>query len=315
MRIYDYQNSQELYPKKGGGGLLLYVNYSLVNKRWWDAISEARSVMSPFYRWGKVKESWSPEHTQLPLTFFGTDFFMALGGQAAQEGLPERKLESVHLPTVFEPGAGAQRMDSRWRGDLELAPRGRCDAASQTLRGSAVTTMLQQTLEHAVRENFGAEKQNFCGTNTVPGSQWVHHPFLGNYWNGEGGGNLEEGASEMWMVCRISWLVHRWAQMSCWAPNNGIFKQLHQQRQMLWNCTLFMNVLNEKRPRVAWKKWVTIRRGINSSFFSSKIIHSPCPHTHSLIQQIFTGSLLHGFCWCKGHNNRQNKHRLYPPGT
>lgn len=56
--------------------------------------------MSPFYRQGKVKESWSPEHTQLPLTFFWTDFFMALGGQAAQEGLPERKLESVHLPTV-----------------------------------------------------------------------------------------------------------------------------------------------------------------------------------------------------------------------
>lgn len=53
----------------------------------------------PFYRQGKVKESWSPEHTQLPLTFFWTDFLMALGGQASQEGLPERKLESV-LPTV-----------------------------------------------------------------------------------------------------------------------------------------------------------------------------------------------------------------------
>ena len=92
-------------------------------------------MMSPFYRRGKVKESWSPEHTQLPLTFFGTDFFMAPGGQAAQEGLPERKLESVHLPTVSnqEPAhcgsiAGGEEISSWPPGGAATPPPRRCAA-------------------------------------------------------------------------------------------------------------------------------------------------------------------------------------------
>lgn len=164
-----------------------------------------------------------------PVTFnvFRDGLLHGPGRPGRSGGPPWAEAGVSPSPNCFESGAGALRIDSRWRGDLELAPRGRCDAASQTLRGSAVTTMLWQTLEHAVPEKFGAEKQNFCGPNTMPGSQWVHHPFLGNYWNGEGGGNLEVGASEMWMVCRVSWLVHRWAQMSCWTPNNGIFKHCY----------------------------------------------------------------------------------------
>ncbi|XP_004443028.1 PREDICTED: uncharacterized protein C16orf52 homolog [Ceratotherium simum simum] len=41
---------------------------------------------------------------------------MAPGGQAAQEGLPERKLESVQLPTVWNPRGARSRRTARERG-------------------------------------------------------------------------------------------------------------------------------------------------------------------------------------------------------
>lgn len=120
----------------------------------------------PILQTGKVKESWSPEHTQLPLTFFWTDFLMALGGQASQ-GLPERKLESV-LPTVSNRGQRTVDRSPVAR-RLELAPRGRCDAIPDVARRCGHPQSFRRPWKTQYVK-FCAEKQNFCGTNPVPGS-------------------------------------------------------------------------------------------------------------------------------------------------
>lgn len=95
---------------------------------------------------------------------------MALGGQYFQEGLPERKLESVHLPTVSneEPAhcgsiAGGKESSS-W--PLGVLRRHILHASS-----SAVAPKLQKTLENAALQKILVQKNKTSGgTNPVPGS-------------------------------------------------------------------------------------------------------------------------------------------------
>ena len=94
---------------------------------------------------------------------------MAPGRQAAQQGLPERKLESVQLPTVWNP-----RGASSWRTARKTGTSGgeetsgtapRADPQGALRRRPEVGQQCghhedppQWTLENGVCENFGGKK-------------------------------------------------------------------------------------------------------------------------------------------------------------
>lgn len=101
----------------------------------------------------------------LPFRFLFAAFFMAPGGQAAQGGLPEPKLEWIQLPTVSNlPGAGALRA---WAGADHGVPRGGRKLSGAALGmaargqklGDRVATRPQWTPESKWREHFGGETE------------------------------------------------------------------------------------------------------------------------------------------------------------
>lgn len=268
------------------GGLLLSVNYSSVNKWRREAISQAKRVTFPFYREGKVRKAWSPGHHSLPhspVTFSAFDRGLLHGpGKAGRSaGPPGAEAGVGPTPNCLEPSRSeqlahcAQNGDLRRGGDLGHRPSGWPPGGAATTPRSwaAVRSPRGPTSmgpgKWSVWKFWWKKNETPAGTSTVPGSQWVRHSFLGNYWNREGGGSTEEGVSKMWNGLQRK-IIARWPWKSTESPAvlpiMVFLILLHQQFPLLWNCTFFMNVLNEKRPRVA-KKWVTIRRGINYSFF------------------------------------------------
>lgn len=137
---------------------------------------------------------------QLPFLSFRTAFFMAPGGQAPSEGLPEPKLEWVQLPTVSNSrGAGALRPDRGRRGGPPGAARtphpGRCPSGwppgGRSWNNCAVTGP-PGTRERGVSGNWG-EGDKTCAGWGVGRGRIVHS------WKttAEDGRSTEEGAAEM----------------------------------------------------------------------------------------------------------------------
>lgn len=129
----------------------------------------------------------------LPFRLLFAAFFMAPGGQAAQGGLPEPKLEWIQLPTVSNlRGAGALRArgGERTTGYPGAAGSPRALLSGWPPGGRSWATVWPQGLSgprKASGGNISVEKQqNLCrgrgGSlgNPAPGSQWVHHPSLEN---------------------------------------------------------------------------------------------------------------------------------------
>lgn len=149
----------------------------------------------PFYRGAKPRKACS----HLPSLLPQKNVSMALGGQAAHEGLPEPtpKLESVHLPTVPNPqGAGGGTARTRpWAGGGEtsgpaprVAPQGRCDADARKLGSSAAPGKWSGKI--------WVEKSRTAGTHTAPASQWVGLRSWETTEMGSGG-STEEGLKDV----------------------------------------------------------------------------------------------------------------------
>lgn len=120
--------------------------------------------MVPFYRGGGVTFS-----------AFLNRLLHSPGRAGRSEGPPGAKAGAGPTPNCFrtlqEPGRGGPDYGRR---DLGPAPRGRCDHAVQKCGA-----LPPRTLENAVQENFGGEKQYFCGESH---SAWPTVGFVTHSW-------------------------------------------------------------------------------------------------------------------------------------